>query len=172
MFGAQSESLDSSVQMVIDVGFNTFDWFTSVGMQPDFQRSGSLQGGVSQLLKLVSNAAGNQLGVGSLDLLVVEKGLEDNSINVHGQRLDMTQFAPLVQAAAKQVVERFRNSVEMAMQVDKIYLVGGGAKYYLDSLRALFRGHEITIEPSGVMSNARGFFLMGTMLVDLMESEQ
>ena len=54
------------IHLVIDPGYNTFDWFVSVGLRPDLQRCVSLQGGVSQLRKLVANALGSKLSIGSI----------------------------------------------------------------------------------------------------------
>ena len=120
---------ETSVHMVIDPGYNTFDWFLSVGIRPDLQRSGSLQGGVSQLLRLVANAAGGKIGVGTLNLNEVEKGLSEGVMHAYGKRLDMIEFRPIIEAAAAQVVDRFVNSIDMSLGVNNIYLVGGGASF-------------------------------------------
>ena len=163
-----NQKMDAAIHMVIDPGYNTFDWFTSAGLRPDLQRSGSLQGGVSQLLKLVSNAAGAKLGVGSLNLGEVEKGLSEGVMNAHGKRMDMVEFRPLMQAAAAQVVDRFVNSIDMSLGVNVIHLAGGGAGFYIDALRQAFSGYDIKMESASVMSNARGFFLVGRAVAGMM----
>ena len=165
--GAAS-SVDESIHMMIDPGFNTFDWFTSVGLRPDLQRSGSLQGGVSQLLKLVSNAAGAKLGVGSLNLNEVEKGLSKGVMNVFGKRLDMGEFQPMMQNAAQEIVERFLNSINLRLGIDTIHLTGGGAPYYITPLRNAFSGYDIRLEEASVMANARGFYLVGEAVALMM----
>lgn len=152
---------DKTIHMVIDPGYNTFDWFVSVGVRPDLQRSGSLQGGVSQLLKLVSNAAGAKLGVGSLNLNEVKRGLESGQLSSHGKRLDMREFQPLMQSAAAEVVDRFLNSIDLGLGLDTIHLAGGGAKFYIEALRKAFSDYNIMVEESSVMANARGFYLLG-----------
>lgn len=159
---------DEMIHMVIDPGFNTFDWFTSVGLRPDLQRSGSLQGGVSQLLKLVSNAAGAKLGVGSLNLNEVEKGLRKRVMNVFGHRLEMAEFQPIMQSAAREVVERFLNSINLRLGIDTIHLTGGGAAFYIEALRKAFSGYDIRLEPASVMENARGFHLVGQAVASMM----
>lgn len=156
------------VHMVIDPGYNTFDWFVSVGVRPDLQRSGSLQGGVSQLLKVVANAAGNKLGVGTLNLAEVEKGLSAGVMLAHGKQLNMVEFRPIIEAAAAQVVDRFVNSLDMSLGLDRIILTGGGASFYADALRKAFSGYSIALDESSVMSNARGFFVVGETLAAMM----
>jgi plasmid segregation protein ParM len=158
---AENKLKPTGVHMVIDPGYNTFDWFVSVGLRPDLQRCGSLQGGVSQLLKLVANAAGSRLGVGTLNLLEVERGLETGIMQVHGQKLNMDEFKPMVQTAADQVVDRFINSIDMSLGVSTIQLAGGGASFYLEALRKAFKGYDISVPDASVMANARGFYLVG-----------
>lgn len=159
---------DEMIHMIIDPGFNTFDWFVSVGLKPDMQRSGSLQGGVSQLLKLVSNAAGAKLGVGSLNLNEVEKGLRKGVMNVFGQRLEMAEFQPIMQSAAREIVERFLNSINLRLGIDTIHLTGGGAPFYINALRNAFSGYDIRVEAASVMQNARGFYLVGQAVAGMM----
>ena len=165
---SKAEGGGDDIHMVIDPGFNTFDWFTSVGLRPDLQRSGSLQGGVSQLLKLVSNAAGAKLGVGSLNLNEVEKGLRKGVMNVFGHRLEMAEFQPIMQSAAREIVERFLNSINLRLGIDTIHLTGGGAPFYLEALRKAFSGYDIRLEPASVMQNARGFYLVGQAVAAMM----
>ena len=149
------------IHMVIDPGYNTFDWFTSVGLRPDLQRCGSLQGGVSQLLKLVANTAGARMGVGSLNLGEVDNGLNTGVMQVYGKKIDMREFKPMVEAAAAQVVDRFINSIDMSLGVSTVQLAGGGASFYLDALRKAFTGYDISVPDASVMANARGFYLVG-----------
>ena len=169
LLAADHKVMPGSTYMVIDPGYNTFDWFVSVGLRPALQRCGSLQGGVSQLLKLVSNAVGNRLGVGSLNLLEVENGLKTGVMQVYGKRIDMTEFRPMIQVAADQVVDRFVNSIDMSMGINTIYLAGGGASFYLDALRKAFNGYSINVPAESVMANARGFYLVGEAMAGIIK---
>ena len=157
----------TGVHMVVDPGYNTFDWFVSVGLRPDLQRCGSLQGGVSQLLKQVANAAGGRLGVGSLNLVEVENGLATGVMQVHGKRLDMTEFRPMMESAAEQVVDRFVNSIDMSLGISTVQLAGGGASFYLKALKKAFAGYEISVPGESVMANARGFYLVGEAMAGI-----
>ena len=166
---AENKLKATAVHMVIDPGFNTFDWFVSVGLRPDLQRCGSLQGGVSQLLKLVANAAGSRLGVGTLNLSSVEQGLETGVMQVHGQKLNMEEFRPMVQTAADQVVDRFINSIDMSLGISTIQLAGGGASFYLEALKKAFKGYNISLLNTSVMANARGFYLVADAISGIMK---
>lgn len=77
MSGSNGSLLNAdTMNVVIDPGFNTFDWLTARGFKPELSRCGSFQGGVSHILREVANAAGLDLGVGSIDMLECEKALE------------------------------------------------------------------------------------------------
>ncbi len=120
-------NLDTSIHMVIDIGYSTLDWFVSSGLRPEFQRSGSLKGGVLQLLKHVANVAGDKLGIGTLNVNEVEKGLAAGVMQADGVELQMAQFAHIMESEAERVVHRFVNAVDMDLSVKTIHLVGGGA---------------------------------------------
>ena len=169
LLSADNKMLPSGTYMVIDPGFNTFDWFVSVGLRPVLQRCGSLQGGVSQLVKQVSSVVGGRLGVGSLNLLEVENGLRTGVMQVYGKRIDMTEFRPMVQAAAEQVVDRFVNSIDLSLGITSIHMAGGGASFYVEAIRKAFTGYEINVSDESVMANARGFHLVGTAMAGIIK---
>lgn len=154
-------NLDTSIHMVIDIGYGTLDWFVSSGLRPELQRSGSLKGGVSQLLKHVANVAGDKLGIGTLNVNEVEKGLAEGVMRADGVELQMAQFAHIMESEAERVVHRFVNAIDMELSVKTIHLVGGGAPYYLNALRKVFRSHQISIDSDTVVANVRGFYLYG-----------
>ena len=159
---------DNTIHMVIDPGYNTFDWFVSQGVRPELQRSGSLQGGVSQLIKHVAVAAGAKLGTGTVNFNEIEAALAAGVLTVQGQRLPMAQFADVIEAEAELVVRRFVNVIDMNLGIGTIHLVGGGAPYYANALRKVFKGYDIAIAEGSVMANARGFYLVGQAVASMM----
>ena len=159
---------DDTIHMVIDPGYKTFDWFVSKGVRPELQRSGSLQGGVSQLIKHVASAAGAKLGSGTVNFAEVEAALASGMLSVQGQRMPMAQFADVMDAEAELVVRRFVNAIDMNLGIGSIHLVGGGANYYANALRKVFRGYDISIAAGSVMANARGFYLVGEAVASML----
>lgn len=155
----------NTVNLVIDPGYNTFDWLISKGFQPDLARSGSFQGGVSQVLREVSNAAGMALGVGQIDLIECEEALETGELRVNGRKIPFTQFNQVAETAAAEVVDRFINGLDTRRRFDNIILTGGGAKFYAAALRARLPDYSIVVGQDSVMQNARGFYRIANDLL-------
>lgn len=156
MFGA------NTVNLVIDPGYNTFDWLVSSGFQPDLARSGSFQGGVAQILREVSGVAGMKLGVGQIDLVECEIALETGELRANGKKIPFQEFAQVAQRAAAEVVDRFVGALDMRRRFDNIIMTGGGAKFYEHALRKRFPDYNIVVHADSVMTNARGFRMMAS----------
>ena len=73
---------DGVVSLVIDPGYNTFDWFVAQSMKAQMHLCGSFQGGVSQILKKVSAPMSNDHGVESLSFGDVEHCLVAGCMNM------------------------------------------------------------------------------------------
>lgn len=151
--------------MIIDPGYNTFDWLVSRGMRVDIERSGSFEGGVAHILKAVSNQAGKHLGVGALDFNELELALESGELFVNSKKYDFRSYKAIAEAAADSVVDRFLNAHNHIGRIHQVVMSGGGAKFYVDALSRRFPGHKILAEKDSIMSNVRGFYLSATGLL-------
>lgn len=49
--------------------------------------------------------------------------------------------------------------------IHRIFLTGGGAKFYLRALQERLPEYDIQVLPDAVMGNARGYFLAGRDLL-------
>ncbi|MBU6503751.1 MAG: hypothetical protein KGQ35_12920 [Burkholderiales bacterium] len=153
---------NDEVFLVIDPGFNTFDWLLTRGMDPDLESSGSFAGGVSQIVRAVAHAAGMALGVGDLNFVTTERAMKTGVLMHEGRRYDFAPFRSVGLAAAQRVVDEFLLAFNMqGTGVRRIILTGGGAISYLEALRARLPGFDIQIDSASVMGNARGFYLIG-----------
>ena len=155
--GAVEVASDDSVSLVIDPGYDTFDWLVSKGFQTDLARSGSFQGGVSQLLREVSSVAGMKLGVGHIDAFECETALETGVLHINGRKIPFTEFLEVAEKAAAEVVDRFISALDKRRRFDHIIMTGGGAKFYERALRKRLPDYNITVAKDSVMHNARGF---------------
>lgn len=155
----------AKTNLIIDAGFNTFDWLLSRGMRVDIERSGSFEGGVAHILKRVSNQAGKILGVGALDFNEVERALESGELVVNAKKYDFKAFQTVAEAAADAVVDRFMNAQDQVGRIDQIVMTGGGAKFYVAALRRRFPDHKIVADEKSIMSNVRGFYLFAAGLL-------
>ncbi|WP_454906694.1 ParM/StbA family protein [Variovorax gossypii] len=152
---------DDEVNLVIDPGFNTFDWFVAQGMEPQLEISGSFPGGVSQIVREVAHAAGMSLGVGDLNFVTTERALASGVLTHGGQRIDFTPYRTVALSAAQRVVDEFLLAFNFeGIGVNRVILAGGGAMHYLQPLRDRLPGFDVQVQADSVMSNARGYWLV------------
>jgi plasmid segregation protein ParM len=153
---------DEVVSLVIDPGYNTFDWFTAKAMKPQMELCGSFQGGVSQILKKVSASISTDHGVESPNFGDVEHALVAGSMNLGFKRIDMAAYRELANREARATVAEFLQRFDPTKnKVAKIYVCGGGAKFYAEALRERLSTYKIEVMDDYVMANARGFWLYG-----------
>lgn len=155
----------TTTNLIIDPGYNTFDWLTARGMRADLERSGSFEGGVSQILRSVSNQASKNLGIGAIDLNECELALEKGEVVVNAKKHDFKQFLDIAESSAHEVVDRFINALDRTRRFDQIIMTGGGAKYYVNALRRRFPDYTILLDKGSIMTNARGFYLFAAGLL-------
>lgn len=148
--------------MIIDPGYRTLDWFVSNGMSPELKLSGSYDGGVSYILRIVSQQVGFDHGTGSLEFDQVEEGLSSGKINLGFKVIDMAPYQQLAVDAARREIAAFLGRIDMnKAQLTRVILTGGGAKFYEQALRERLPGYSIESMSDSVMSNARGYWLAG-----------
>lgn len=150
--------------LIIDPGYLTFDWLFASGMRADIERSGSLIGGVSSLLSELSRQVSLKLGVAAIDLVELEIALKTGTLVIEGKSQEFIGYNKWMDAFAGDVVDRFVTASNLTSRFDRILLVGGGAKYFVNALRRRFPNHTIDVDGQSVMSNSRGFFLIGNGL--------
>ena len=147
------------INIVIDPGFNTLDWVVTKGWNMDFERSGSLDGGVSHLLREVADQAKRDLGIVTLAITECEKALDSGILEANGQKYPFTNYYAFADGVAKEIIDRFLHESKLHKSITRIILTGGGAKYYQKALQAHFKGHDVVLTNNSVMANARGFYL-------------
>lgn len=153
------------ISLVIDPGYNTFDWFTAKAMKPQMDLCGSFQGGVSQILKKVSAGISYDHGVESPNFGDVEHALVAGSMNLGFKRIDMAAYRELASREARATVAEFLQRFDPTKnRVAKIYVCGGGANFYAEALRERLSAYRIEVMEDHVMANARGFWLYGNDL--------
>lgn len=154
---------DDESCLILDPGFNTFDWIVSVkDYTPDYNSSGSITGGgVSKILKTVSLKAAKELGCGVIGFAMVEEGLRTGKIHVRQKTYDFSQYKQAAEDEAESIVDSFMNSFSYSERLANIILVGGGASYYLKAVQNKFKEHTVLLDSDSVMTNVRGFYMYG-----------
>lgn len=155
------------LSMVVDPGYRTLDWFVAEGLTPELKLSGSYDGGVSSILREISQQIGYDHGTGSLEFDQVERGLKSGQINLGYKVIDMAKYQPMVQELASQEIGTFLTRMGSRRDsLARVFLAGGGATYYEQALRERLPGCAVDVLPNPVMSNARGYWLLGCDALD------
>jgi plasmid segregation protein ParM len=165
-FAGNLQTGDNSVSLIVDPGYNTFDWVTAYGMRPDMQRSGSFDGGVAHIFREVSVQAGKTLGIGVIDFVQCEEALNTGVLSHKSRIYSFEQFKGIAEDAAAEIVNKFVSALDMTRPFDRIVMAGGGAKFYVKALRKRFPDFEIIASSDSVMANARGFYAFAAGLLD------
>uniref|UniRef100_UPI0025ED6CF5 ParM/StbA family protein n=1 Tax=Polaromonas sp. UBA4122 TaxID=1947074 RepID=UPI0025ED6CF5 len=122
---------DGVVSLVIDPGYNTFDWFVANGMKPQLDLCGSFGGGVSQILRKVAAMISSDHGVETPNFSTVETALVAGSMNLGFKRIDMEPYRATATNEARSSVAEFLQLFNPTKNhVAKIYICGGGAHFY------------------------------------------
>ena len=151
---------DRVVSLMIDPGYNTFDWFVSNGMNPQLDLCGSFGGGVANILRKVAVKISLDHGIEAPNFAHVESCLVSGSMNVGFKMINMRAYQNLATQEGRLAVSEFLQLFNPAKnQVSRIYLCGGGAEFYAQALRERLPGYHIEQMDEPVMANARGFWL-------------
>lgn len=155
------------LSMVVDPGYRTLDWFVAEAMTPDVMLSGSYDGGVSSILRDVSQLVGFDHGTGSLEFDMVERGIQSGLINLGHKVIDMSPYQKKVPALAGREIGAFVTRLgNRRSNIARVFIAGGGAGYYEQAIRERLPGCEVTLLGDPVMSNARGYWLTGCDAMD------
>lgn len=119
---------EDSLSMVVDPGYRTLDWYVAAGMRPDLKLSGSYDGGVSEILRQISQRIGFDHGTGSLDFDLVEMGLREGRIVVGFNKvINMKPYQDMVPKLAAVEVGNFATRLgARAARVARVIVAGGG----------------------------------------------
>ena len=140
--GKNYTELKDSFSIVCDVGFFTVDWICVKGFQIIDERSGSVAMGVSQLL----NALAQEIAVDCGEPFGDINRLDDSMRNGY-------KFSRACEALAA--------SVGTMDDIGSVILVGGGAKYYVNSIRRVCKKNAIVTADDALYANVRGFYGIG-----------
>lgn len=155
------------LSMVVDPGYRTLDWFVSEEMKPEIKLSGSYDGGVSSILREISQRVGYDHGTGSLEFDTVDRGLKTGRINLGHKVIDMTPYQAQVVDLARAEIGAFVTRLSPpSSNIGRVILAGGGKDLYEQALRERFQGSDVLSLDNPVMSNARGYWLTGCDILE------
>lgn len=149
--------------LVVDVGYRTFDWLTTEGVKVYANMSYSVSLGVSQALGAIARKIGIENGMSELpDLDGIDRALRQRkSLVVYQRQYDLKKFQADIDAVADQAVGEMYTRIGKIYDIRNVVLVGGGASLYKRSVAKVFDRHKILEVADPLLANVRGFQYVG-----------
>ena len=160
--------VDKYTCLTCDVGYRTFDWACTRGLRLIEPRCGSSTGGVSRLVRHISEELSGICGEDCSTLSMrsrIEQCLRERAsfIEIGTRRFTMSQFNPtlekIIDASLLQMVE----SIGSTTDITDILVVGGGCDLYLPALIRRFPHKRVLPAPEPQFAIARGLQLLANM---------
>lgn len=152
----------NQMNLLVDVGYYTVDWVVASGSKVNTARSDATNGGMSSVIRAISDAVGKELGIQISDTTLIEEAIKTGTNPVFfGEEVKLDDHIKLGRAKADMFVGNLAAVVGESFDIANIILTGGGAEFFKDSLQAKFPRHKIITTDSPVFANVRGFYRAG-----------
>lgn len=155
------EFLDEEVNLVIDPGFLTFDFLLSNGDKVIENRSSAHTGGVSKVLRSISDSISAKFGIRYENLSAVDKGLQRRKIKINGEVESLDEHIRNTRAVLEGSVNFMKNMVGDGSDVDNLILLGGGSSIYRRTIEQYYPKHKLLILEDAQLANVKGYQLAG-----------
>jgi plasmid segregation protein ParM len=163
--------IQDEINILIDPGYYTFDWWTSRGIDERHAFCGSYEGGVSAYLSAIAEQLGADLKIQIDEFKAIDDAILNNKpARFYGKDYDLTKYLPNANKIVEESVSALARSIGDGRTIDNMILVGGGAHIFKDAIRKKFPNHNLVIPTDQVYSNVRGFQYAGEAL--LMSEEE
>lgn len=158
---AEFEFLKEEVNLVIDPGFLTFDFLLSNGEKVIENRSSAHTGGVSKVLRSISESISTKFGIRYENLSAIDKGLRRRKIKINGEVESLDEHIRNTRAVLEGSVNYMKNIVGDGSDVDNIILLGGGSHIYRKTIEQYFPKHTLLALEDAQLANVKGYQLAG-----------
>jgi plasmid segregation protein ParM len=154
---------DASI-LVIDPGFFSVDWVLLVNGEFKRSSSGTSLDASSVILdeaaSLIAKDHGGNPGREKLEN-AIRSG--KNTVSIFGVRVDITPYLTAASGSVGHIVcAQIQSSLRKEnANIDTIVLVGGGASFYEDVIKATFPKTPVSVADNSIFANARGFWRGG-----------
>ncbi|NEX64904.1 ParM/StbA family protein [Noviherbaspirillum galbum] len=149
--------------LVLDVGYGTFDWFLAEGIVAQDARCGAYQGGVSALLMAVADHINPDLKAMTRILRDIDNALngQDSTFYAAGKDHNISDFTSIVELKAQDQINAMLHSVKSMTDVRNVVLTGGGATIFKPIIEKMLPGLQLLVDENPIFSNVLGFQMYG-----------
>lgn len=155
-------AMQEEQSLVIDPGSRTFDWLLARGMKLSHKRSHSVDRGVADILNLIADDVGAEIGAPYTSLDRIDSALRSGkALSVYQKVYALARMKPMVESIARQAVAAMMRRIGPAYDVRNVILVGGGAFLFRKAVKQAFASHEILEVREPMFANVRGYQIAG-----------
>lgn len=153
--------------LVIDPGYNTFDWFVCQGMTAS-STSNAITRSMGAFIRDVAEDILKTYGYDASPSEMI-RGIDvalstGTPYKMYGKTIDLEKHFAAGKEVINEGVQAVRNAIGAGSDIDVIIVSGGGARFYKDAIAAMFPHHELITLENPAHANARGFHLIGELL--------
>lgn len=159
------EFLRDETNLIIDPGYLTFDFLVTNGEKINDSRSDAHPGGVSKVLRAITESITNKFGIKYDNLAAVDKAIERRRIKISGKVEDLTEHIRYAKPSIEGSVNYMRNVAGDGSDIDNIILFGGGQHIFARTILSYYKNHTVYVLGDAQFANVKGYQAAGeTML--------
>lgn len=153
---------DDKWTLVIDPGSRTFDWLVTQGRRIAAKRSYSVNRGVIDVLQLISEDIGKEIGRPYRHLEAIDQALRHGTNLSPGKKqYSGTRMRKIADNIAEQAVGAMRQRLDGVEEIHNIVLTGGGAHLFAKAIKDAFPGKKVATLFEPLFANVRGYQRFG-----------
>jgi len=173
-FGSYASFLDKQdvgavpVALIVDVGYNTCDWYVCQGMRG--RLSGSSLRGMSAVINAMAKEVLNATKFDATEtevMRLIDMSLTSGTqFKLCGKSVKLERAQKVGDDVIEEAAQSVKNAIRSAGDIEVIIVTGGGAQFYKDAIRKKFPHHETRVLEDSAFGNVRGFHLIGETLAE------
>lgn len=153
--------LKESNNLIVDPGYLTFDFLSSIGNKIIEKKSGHHAGGVSKILISIGASIGNKIGKKYENYSAIDKALRKRKIRISGKEESLDEHIKNTKPVIESPIIYMRNIIGDGSDIDNIILLGGGSIIFEKTLREHYPDHDIYVVTDPSFANVKGYQLIG-----------
>jgi plasmid segregation protein ParM len=149
--------------LIIDPGMYTFDWLLVDSMKASDNRSGGTARAMSDVIKAMAKVIAKEQKTTTEQVFkIIDDAIRSNrQPRIFSNEINLEDYIQHAKTVVNESVDALANSVGDGADVDNIMLVGGGARFFLESIKNKFPRHKIITTDNSVFANVIGFQMAG-----------
>lgn len=171
-FIADDRSNPDRTVLAIVAGYETVDWGGWRGGRPVPEMAGTVRTGVRSMLDAVAPAVARSIRVEGLHQDRLDEALRSRTaLTIGFEQFDLEPYRPMLDALALAIIRQIAARLKGAPPIQEVVVAGGGATYFIDAIRAVFRRSALQCLTEPHFAVARGMLHIGKkMMLELAQS--